>query len=174
MDGSVWFLNIRLFRVCLHSGDRVPTERTIEYKVSWGLVLELALYYFLLHSLFQSKSQGQQRRGQGKRLHLLVRGAAESHFKDYRIRNEWIIKANLQPVYHSHLCFSRLQMFWKHRIKIEQICIYCVQKKKKERERCFPITVLFSQQPNNYESHYSREYQAQNIPGIESSAMWPW
>lgn len=65
-------------------------------------------------------------------------------------------------------------MFWKHRIKIEQICIYCVQKKKERERDVFPITVLFSQQPNNYESHYSREYQAQNIPGIESSAMWPW
>lgn len=113
---------------------RLPTERTKGYKVPWGLVLELALYYFLQHPLFQSKSQGQPRQGWGNRLHLLVGGAAKSHFRDYGIRNEWVIKANLQPVYHSHLCFS-IGCFENIAWKLSKyIFIVC---KKKKKKRCF-------------------------------------
>lgn len=49
-------LSSRLFRVCFHSRGRVSAKKTEGYKVSWGLVLELAQCYFLPK---QSKSQGQ-------------------------------------------------------------------------------------------------------------------
>lgn len=98
----------------------------VGYTKGIGSLLRLSLgvaIILLPTTLSRPSHRTSQETRVGKDTSLLDGRSAKSHFKDNRIRSEWIIKAIFSAsLLQSFVCYG-YHVFWKHCIKIGQLLI---------------------------------------------------